>query len=134
MGSWDGALIWIGLLSSGLFVGSIALIWILIVGMPVDYLTRDQLTSKSFFFRHPVLRVIAVVVRNLVGLLLVVMGFVMLLTPGQGVLSICVGITLLDFPGKHTLIRRMLGRPRVLNVINKIRSRARKPPLETPED
>jgi hypothetical protein len=122
------------LLSLVMFAGSIVFIWILIVHMPVDYLTRVRLSEESFCYRHPVTRVVTVVAKNVFGLLLVIMGVVMLLTPGQGLLSVFIGLTLLDFPGKKKLIRRLLGRRGVLNMINKIRSKARRPPLETPGD
>ena len=53
----------------------------------------------------------------------------MLFTPGQGILSIIVGIELVEFPGKQKLIRKMLAQPKILKAINKLRTKAHKPPL-----
>ena len=125
---------WAFWLSVAMFFGSIALVWVLIVRMPADYLTRDHLPEESFRFRHPVLRILLIVLKNVLGLVLVAGGVVMLFTPGQGILLICIGATLLDFPGKPLVIRRLLGRDGVLRAINKIRQKAGKPPLEPPHE
>ena len=70
------------------------------------------------------------IVKNLAGTLLVVAGLVMLVTPGQGLLALFVGVMLLDVPGKRTLEREILYRPSVLRVINRIRTKAGRPPLD----
>ncbi len=111
---------WVLAVSVLMFVGSIVLMWVIIVRLPVDYLNRQYRTD--FARQHPLARVITVIVKNSLGLMLVIMGLVMLLTPGQGVLSIFLGITLMDFPGKRTLIRRMLGGRRMFRMINQIRA------------
>jgi hypothetical protein len=43
--------------------------------------------------------------------------------PGQGILTILLGIMLLDFPGKRDLEYRLVSQPRVFNTINKLRHR-----------
>ena len=53
----------------------------------------------------------------------------MLLVPGQGVLTILVGVLLCDFPGKRTLERKLVVRPLALSTINKIRLRYKRPPI-----
>jgi len=60
-------------------------------------------------------------------------GIAMLVLPGQGLLSILIGVTLLNFPGKYALERRIVGRPAVSRTLNRIRARARRPPLEIPD-
>lgn len=132
MFAWQGALVWMSLLSLAMFFGSIVLVWQLIIRMPVDYLTRDHPPADGFRSQHPVIRGILIVTKNVVGLLLVIAGVIMLLTPGQGVLLILLGATLMDFPGKKQLVARLLGNRRVVAAINKIRERAQRPPLEIP--
>ena len=56
----------------------------------------------------------------------------MLVTPGQGILFMLIGVTMVDFPGKHMMMVRMLQRPGVLKMINRIRQRDGKPPLDLP--
>ena len=130
--SWNGALIWAASLSVLIFIVSIALVWALVVWMPANYLVRERLSENGWFSRHPVSRLILVIIKNALGLALVVLGLIMLLTPGQGLLSLFLGVTLLDFPGKRRLMQRMLGRRGVLKVINRIRQNANRPPLEIP--
>ena len=43
--------------------------------------------------------------RNLLGGLLILLGLIMLVTPGQGILTIVLGFTIMDFPGKKRITR-----------------------------
>jgi UPF0716 family protein affecting phage T7 exclusion len=65
------------------------------------------------------------------GVVLVVLGILMSVpgVPGQGFLTILLGIMLLDFPGKRNLEYKLVSRPQVLNAINKLRHRFGKPSL-----
>jgi UPF0716 family protein affecting phage T7 exclusion len=78
-----------------------------------------------------VLRVTARSGKNLLGVLLVVVGAILALpgVPGQGLLTILVGLLLLDLPGKRRIERRMVGRPRILRMINRLRKRFGRSPL-----
>ena len=77
---------------------------------------------------HP----LAAVAKNVAGVVLVLLGLVMALPgiPGQGILTMIVGITLIDFPGKRGLERRLIGRPRILRSINRLRARFHRAPLD----
>jgi hypothetical protein len=63
---------------------------------------------------------------------LILLGLVMALPgiPGQGFLTMIVGLTMLDFPGKRGLERRLIARPRILRTINRLRARFNRAPLE----
>lgn len=115
-----------------MFAGSILVAGVLVVRMPADYLTRQSPPESRFLTHRPLLRTLARLVKNAFGLMILVAGLIMLLTPGQGVLFIFLGVTLLDFPGKQKMVQRLLGRPGVMDVINKLRSKAKCPPLESP--
>ena len=67
--------------------------------------------------------------KNLFGVILLLGGMAMLVLPGQGILTILIGLSLLDFPGKRALERRIVGRPLVLQAINRIRRKFNKSPL-----
>jgi hypothetical protein len=71
------------------------------------------------------------VARNLLGVVLVLLGVLMLVLPGQGILTLLVGVLLVDFPGKHKLVQRLLSRPKVLGIVNKLRTHRGSPPLAT---
>lgn len=112
------------------FVGSIAVVSFLLVKLPEDYFSPGY--DHDFWLdRHPVVRWFGVVVKNVLGAFLVLLGVVMSLpgVPGQGVLTILLGVMLLDFPGKHRLERKIVSRPRVRLAINRLRARFGRPPL-----
>ena len=68
-------------------------------------------------------------VKILLGLCLVVCGIVMLVLPGQGIITILVGLSLLPFPGKHKIEQFLLARKSVRYSLNWIRSKANKAPF-----
>jgi hypothetical protein len=117
-------------LSAAGFVATLMIMVVLIVRMPDDYFLhpREAPWAKS----RPVLRVLLVIVRNLLGAALLLLGLVMLATPGQGVLSILVGISLLDVPGKRRLELAIIRREPVRKSMNWIREKAGRPPLQLP--
>jgi Na+/H+ antiporter NhaD/arsenite permease-like protein len=89
-------------------------------------LPRDYLKHEGHQAPHSVpLRIL----RNLLGVLLVLLGIAMLLLPGQGLLTLLVGVLLVDFPGKHALVVRGLSRPKVLAIVNKLRAHHGAQPL-----
>jgi hypothetical protein len=81
--------------------------------------------------RHPAIRWAGVIAKNLLGVVLVLLGILMSIpgVPGQGILTILLGIMLLDFPGKHALEYKIVSRPVVLERINRLRRRFSKAPL-----
>ena len=120
---------WMGILSVLTFVGSLIALPILIARMPADYFVRDRQGHAAHRQQHPVLRVIGLVCKNLVGLAFVLAGIAMLVLPGQGILTIVVGLSLMNFPGKHALERRIVQQPTILQAINWMRHKAGQPPL-----
>lgn len=127
---WRWLVPWLFGLSGIVFIGSIIVGWIVLVRLPEDYLTRDQ-PAQIYRSKSKLVNLVIKVVKNLVGLGFLFLGVVMLLTPGQGILSIVVGIVLVDYPGKRKLIRKIVAYPKVLKAINKLREKANKPPLAT---
>jgi len=57
----------------------------------------------------------------------------MLLLPGQGIITILIGIMMLNFPGKFTLEQRIVQQPNVLRAVNWMRTKADRPVLEVPK-
>jgi hypothetical protein len=88
---------------------------------------QDYLRAGDARERHWALRIL----RNVAGVVLVVIGVLLSVpgVPGQGVLTILAGATLVDFPGRHRLVRRLIGRPAVLAALNRLRVRFGRPPL-----
>ena len=119
-------LFWLfGLGSIVLLVGTALLIPWLIIVLPRDFFVRAP--GKSFSGRHPVVALVLIVLRNILGAALLAAGIIMLFIPGQGLLTILIAMALIDFPGKHTLLQQMMNNPRVRDAANGIRRWADKP-------
>lgn len=112
-------------------VGGLAAVAFLLVRLPADYF-REPSPRDFWVDRHPFIRRTGVILKNLVGAILVALGVLLSLPgiPGPGILTIVVGVMLLDFPGKRRLERRLIGRPMILETINRLRRRHGKPPLD----
>jgi hypothetical protein len=122
-------LTWLAALSAVAFVGSLlALPW-LVARIPQDYFAPGTAHRMPWADRHPAIRLAFTVGKNLLGVAFVLAGVMMLVLPGQGVLTIVVGAVLADFPGKHALLRRVVAQPPVLASANWLRRRAGQPPL-----
>ena len=105
---------------------------VVVTWLPADYFVTGEPPLGSLANRHPAIRVVFHLGKNVAGGVLVVAGLVMLLTPGQGVLTLLAGLMLLDIPGKRAIELRIVRNPRVFRAINKLRARAHHPPLELP--
>ena len=83
---------------------------------------------------HPGLRIAAIVAKNFLGVLFFLAGFIMALplVPGPGIVTMLVGLALIDVPGKRRLERWIAGRKTVFAAMNKLRSKYGHPPLEKP--
>ena len=114
-----------------LAAGSLALVTFIAIGWPVDHFRRAG-RRPLWGHRHPAIRILGLVLKNLAGWILVVLGVIMALpgVPGQGALTALIGITLISFPGKTELERRFIGRPTILKAVNRLRARFKRAPLE----
>jgi hypothetical protein len=93
-----------------------------LLALPADYLREGDRSQRHWAAR---------IVRTVIGILLVAVGLVLSVPgiPGQGILTILAGLTLIDFPGRHRMIRAILGRPVVLNAVNRLRIRFKRRPF-----
>ena len=112
------------------FAGSLAVISFILVKLPRTYFQRSH-ARKFWVERHPMVRWAGFIGKNALGIILVLLGILMSIpgVPGQGILTILLGIMLLDLPGKRELEFRLLSQPKVLEKINRLRHRFSKPPL-----
>ncbi len=118
----------VGALSGLMFVGSLIAIPLILIRLPSDYF--DERVPRTWMKdHHPVLRWMGLVIKNIVGLIFLLVGLAMLVLPGQGILTMLIGISLMDFPGKRRLEATMIGQPVVLKAINSIREKCGIPPL-----
>ena len=125
----ETALWWLAAASSMTFVATLVVVPWLIVRIPVDYFAHRKRHPAPWADQHPVVRGLLLVGKNVLGLVFLGVGLALLLLPGQGILTIVIGIMLLDFPGKYRLERWVVDRRPVLRSINWLRRRAKRSPL-----
>lgn len=103
---------------------------VVMVKIPENYFSshyqQDFMPNSSWAVRWG-----AVILKNVFGVFLILLGLVLSLpgVPGQGILTILLGLIMLDIPGKRPLEAKIIKRPSVLAAINNLRARFRKPPL-----
>lgn len=122
------------LLGAGLFLGSLiisfAAIALVMVKIPANYFSPHY--QQQFLPNSPwLVRWGAVILKNLLGVFLIALGILLSLpgVPGQGLLTILLGLIMLDIPGKRPLEAKIIQRPAILAAINNLRARFSKPPL-----
>jgi hypothetical protein len=129
----DPLYVWIAVATVATFVvgtigGALCLLW-----LPADYFDAENVVSRTTPCLNSFGSWAVFLGRNVVGGALIIAGLVMLVIPGPGILAVAVGAVLVDFPGKHKLISKLLARPHVLGAANAWRKKFHKPPLRTPQ-
>ena len=122
------------LLGIGLFLLSLSFsfvsIGVVMVKIPENYFSshyqQDFMPNSRWIVRWGV-----VILKNVCGVFLILLGVVLSLPgiPGQGVLTILLGLIMIDIPGKRPLEAKIIKRPAILSAINKLRARYNKPAL-----
>lgn len=112
------------------FTISVVALAILLIHLPATFFL-DRGAGQRATDRRLLLPVLVRVGKNVIGAALIVLGLLLSLPgiPGQGLLTVLVGLVLVDFPGKRRLQRKLLGRPGLRGKINRLRKRFGKPPL-----
>lgn len=121
-------LAWMGVASVVMFVGSLLAVPWLLARLPADYFIHDR-PRRDGGNRRWWWWLIGHLVKNVIGAILVLMGVAMLVLPGQGLLTILIGLSLLDFPGKRACELNLIRRPHVLRAVNWLRRKSGRPPL-----
>jgi hypothetical protein len=128
--TWQSALIGVALFL-GTFLINLAIVSFILVKLPADYFKKEH-KSSVWSGPRPAVNLLKVIGKNLLGFFLVALGIVLSLpgVPGQGLLTVLLGIMLLDFAFVRRLERKLLSRPAIVNAITRLRRRFDKPPLE----
>ena len=112
------------------FAGSLGMVSFMLVRIPATYFHSSH-DRAMWVDRHRAVRWSGMLMKNLIGVVLIILGIVMSLpgVPGQGILTILLGLMLLDVPGKRRWEQKLVRRPKVLQTINQLRRKFDKPPL-----
>lgn len=120
-----------GLSLAALVATAVGVPWV-VARLPSDYFSRRRRSSWRQNAARPMLALAVSVGKNLLGSVLVLLGLLMLVTPGQGLLTLLIGLLLLNFPGKYRVERWLVRRRGVLRALNWLRRRRGQPPFEGP--
>jgi hypothetical protein len=127
--TWSRVLLGVGVFIAS-FLISLGAIAIVMVKIPANYFsshyTQDFMPGSTWFVRWG-----AVIAKNVFGVFLIILGVLLSLpgVPGQGVLTILLGLIMIDIPGKRPLEAKIIKRPNVLAAVNNLREKYGKPPL-----
>jgi len=125
-------LLWAGGLSLlGLATVVLGVPWV-VARLPRDYFNQAHRAVWRSSGEEPWFALVLGGLKNLVGAVLVLLGVIMLVTPGQGLITLLVGLLLMNFPGKYQLERWLVGRRGVLSALNWMRRRGGHPPFDPP--
>ena len=130
---WQQVALWAVGFSLATVVATILAVPWVVMRLPQDYFSRPRRVALRKSAGHPLLASMLSVGKNLIGVVLLLLGLVMLVTPGQGLLTLLAGLLLMNFPGKYRLERWLVLRPGMLRGLNWLRSRQHQPPFDTPE-
>ncbi len=122
-----------GISAATLLLTLVAVPWV-IANLPEDYFAREpRLTAPVTSLERPQpWQPLLMGLKNLLGAVLVLLGVLMLFTPGQGLLTLLAGLLLMNFPGKYRLERALVSRPGVLRALNWVRDKQARPAFEPP--
>lgn len=122
----------LGLLSLATFLISLLFIPFLISRASSDYFLIHATIVEQRHKRHPALALFIKIIRNSLGCVLCLAGFLMLFLPGQGVITILIGVSLLNVPGKQKMLNALIHRPSLQQALNWIRQKTGRPPFHFP--
>lgn len=120
----------VGAVSAVIFIISLLSLPWLAAKIPQDYFLYSQRQPPLWQAKtRPIFRLLLIVVKNLLGCILLAGGFLMLFIPGQGLLTIFMGLVLIDYPKKFAFEKKLVTIPAILKGLNWLRKKADKPPL-----
>ena len=128
--TWIPTKVWVGLIVFSViaFVGTLIAIPAILIRLPPDYFQNHH--HKPWFANHhPVIRTVGLLAKNIIGVIFLLAGIAMLVLPGQGLMTMLLGILFIDFPGKHRLEQKLIQHPNILKAINALRKKAGEPPF-----
>ena len=95
----------------------------LVAGVILTPWIVSRLARDFFLPTHQHSSIATTVVRNIFGYLLLLLGVVMLVTPGQGLVTILLALAVVDFPYKHRVLEEIVARPSIRRTLNRWRQK-----------
>jgi hypothetical protein len=130
----EALLVWLSVISALMFVGSLLAVPWLAISIPENYFLHRHSLFHPGEDAHPLVRGLVFVLKNLLGVFFILMGIAMLVLPGQGILTVLIGLLFLDFPYKFELECKFIKIHSVHHAIDWMRKKAHKAPLNLPKE
>jgi uncharacterized membrane protein YbaN (DUF454 family) len=131
-----GNILVLTLISVGLLLLSVLAIGIVVVHLPEKYFVLPRRPWWRHREQWTGLEIAKTAAKNLAGALLVIVGILLCAVPGvpgQSLLTVFMGLFLVDFPGKYRLQCWILRRRGVSRTVNRLRILFGRVPLAAPE-
>ena len=125
-------LLWGSLGSFALLIVGLVIAPLAVARLPVDYFQHPR-SPPVPLSQQPGAAVLKTGLRNIAASVVIVAGIAMLVLPGQGLLTIVVGVLVSDFRWKRTLLDRLVSRRGIQHALNLLRKGMGKPSFEFPE-
>ncbi len=125
---------WLSIGSLAALLATPVIVGWLITRLPADYFRASTHSPLETLANRPLQRLTLLVAKTVLGTALLLAGVVMLVTPGQGLLTIAAGIIVAEFPGKRRLERWLATRRPVWRSLNWIRRHAGKSEFVLPAE
>jgi len=124
---------WLAIFSAVLGVVSVLIGFVILIKLPGDYFLRTE-ESTPATQSSPLTRLVLPILKNVVGIVIILIGGILSLplVPGPGLLIVIIGLSLTNFPGKRKLELYILRAPLALGAVNWLRSKAGRLPLRLP--
>ncbi len=118
---------WLGVVSFLTFILSILMVPWVIGRLPDDFFLHTQKQQPQPHLKPG--KIILLIIRNLLGILLLAAGILMLFIPGQGILTMLIGLLCMSFPGKQDLIKYFIKKKKLQNSLDWTRKKISRPPF-----
>lgn len=115
------------------FIGSLIAIPIIIARLPPDYFLKEERHLVATRSKQPAFYFLNQFIKNFLGGILILAGIAMLVLPGQGLLTILIGLGVTNFPGKYKLERKLVSNQGIFKSLNWMRKRGGVEPFLYPE-
>lgn len=122
-------------LSTASAVAYFIVISYIITQIDKDYFLRKKMADANtiepsyFTAMNSSVTLLIKISKIIIGICLLAVGLVMLVLPGQGLITVLIGLSLLPFPGKNKIEQSILSRKAVRSTLNWIRIKANKEPF-----
>ena len=126
----NSILSWLAISSLFIFLFSIIAINFVIKIIPVDYFDSSKRGLSPFKTSNPIIWLLLFITKNVMGYLLILGGILMLVLPGQGLLTIFLGLIFSDYPGKYKLEKKFITIKPIYRYINWVRKKSDIEPIK----